>query len=56
MRMAISDHDLGGVFVGHDDSRLRQLRSSGAWVVRHERFLAHAHVLNGVHFVRILRP
>ena len=50
--VAISDHNLRGVLVGHDDGGLGQLGSRGRGVVWHERLLAHARVLNLVDSVR----
>ena len=44
--MAISNHDLGGVLVGHDDGRFWQLGSSGCRIVWHEWFFAHSCMLN----------
>ena len=46
--MTIPNHDLGGVLVGHDDSRLGQLGSRGRWIVRHQWLLGHACVLDSV--------
>ena len=49
--MTISDHDLRGVLVGHDDGWLWQLGSRGCWIVRHKRFLAHASMLDSLDFI-----
>ena len=51
MSVAISDHDLRGVLVGHDDSWLGQLRSGSGGVVWHKGLLAHACVLDLVDLV-----
>jgi len=54
--VAISNHNLRGVLVGHDDGGLGQLGSRGRGVVWHERLLAHARVLDLVDSVRRCGP
>lgn len=48
MRVAVADHYLGGVLVGHDDGGFGQLGPRGGRVVWHERLLAHTRVLDAV--------
>ena len=43
---AVADHDLRGILIGHHDGWLGQLGSRGVWVVTHQRFVQHAHVLD----------
>lgn len=54
--VAVSNHHLGRVLVGHHDSWLRELRPRCLWVVRHEWLLMHASMLDGMHLVSLFRP
>jgi len=44
----VTNHDLGGVLVGHHDSRLRKLGANCVWVVWHQRLLGHPNVEVGL--------
>ena len=44
----VTNHDLGGVLVGHHDSRLRELGANCVWVVWHKRLLGHPNVEVGL--------
>jgi len=50
---AITDDDLGGVLVGHDDGGARQSAPVGVWVVGLERLAGHASVQVVSHFEHI---
>ena len=44
----VTDHDLGGVLVGHDDGGLGKLGAHSVRVVRHQGLLSHADVKVGL--------
>ena len=48
VRGTVTNHDLGGVLVGHHDSRLRELGANCVWVVWHKRLLGHPNVEVGL--------
>ena len=50
---SVADHDLGGVFVGHDDGGLGELRAHSVRVVAHQRLLGHAHVVVRLQTIRL---
>ena len=41
----VANHDLRRVLVGHNDSRLGELRADSVWIVWHQRLLCHTYVM-----------